>query len=35
MSLEQYNSLMSRILNQWYTLTKLKAEIERREERVY
>ena len=34
MSLEQYNSLMSRILNQWYILAKLRAEIKRRERRV-
>ena len=34
MSLEQYNSLMSEMLNQWCALTKLRAEIERREERV-
>jgi len=34
MSLEQYNSLMSSILNQQYTLTKLRVEIEEREERM-
>ena len=34
MFLEQYNSLMSRMLNQWHALTKLRAEIEGREERV-
>ena len=35
MSLEQYNSLMSRMLNQWHALAKLRAEIEGRKERVY
>ena len=35
MSLEQYNSLMSSMLNQWHALAKLRAEIEGREERVY
>ena len=35
MSLEQYNSLMGSMLNQWYALAKLRAEIERREGRVY
>jgi len=35
MSLEQYNSLMSSMLNQQCTLTKLRAEIEGREERMY
>ena len=35
MSLEQYNSLMSSMLNQQYTLTRLRAEIEEREERMY
>jgi len=35
MSLEQYNSLMSSILNQQYALTKLRAEIEEREGRIY
>ena len=34
MSLEQYNSLMSEMLNQWCALTKLRTEIERREGRV-
>ena len=34
MSLEQYNSLMSGMLKQWHTLTKPRAEIERRERRV-
>ena len=35
MSLDQYNSLMSRMLNQWHALAKLRAEIEGRERRVY
>ena len=35
MSLEQYNSLMSSILNQQYALTKLRAEIKEREGRMY
>jgi len=35
MSLEQYNFLMGSMLNQWYTLAKLRAEIERREGRVH
>jgi len=35
MSLEQYNSLMSRILNQWHALAKLRAEIKGKERRVY
>jgi len=35
MSLKQYNSLISGMLKQWHALTKLRAEIERREERVY
>ena len=35
MSLDQYNSFMSRMLNQQYALAKLKAEMEGREERVY
>ena len=35
MSLEQYNTLMSRMLSQWCTLAKLRAEIEEREGRVY
>ena len=35
MSLEQYNSLMSGMLNQQRALTKLRAEIEKREGRVY
>ena len=34
MSLEQYNSLMSRMLNQQCTLAKLKAEIEGKEGRI-
>jgi len=34
MSLEQYNSLVGRMLNQWHALAKLRAEIEDREERV-
>jgi len=34
MSLEQYNSLMSRMLNQQCTLTKLRVEIEGRKGRV-
>jgi len=34
MSLEQYNSLMSGMLNQWHALAKLRAEIEEREGRV-
>ena len=34
MSLEQYNSLMSSMLDQWHTLAKLRAEIEGREGRV-
>jgi len=34
MFLEQYNSLINGMLNQWYTLAKLRAEIEKREERV-
>ena len=34
MSLEQYNSLMSRMLNQWHALVKLIAEIEGQEGRV-
>jgi len=33
MSLEQYNSLISNMLNQWQALTKLRAELEEREER--
>ena len=33
MSLDQYNSLMSSILNQQYTLTKLKVELEERDRR--
>jgi len=33
MSLEQYNSLISSMLNQWQALTKLRAELEEREER--
>ena len=34
MSLEQYNSLMSNLLNQKYTLAKLRAELEERRERI-
>jgi len=34
MSLEQYNSLMSSMLNQRHALAKLRAEIEGREGRV-
>ena len=34
MSLEQYNSLISGMLNQWHALAKLRAEIEDREGRV-
>ena len=34
MSLEQYNSLMSGMLDQWHALAKLRAEIEEREGRV-
>ena len=34
MSLEQYNSLMSGMLNQWCALAKLRAEIEERKRRV-
>jgi len=34
MSLEQYNSLMGSMLNQWHALAKLRAEIEGREGRV-
>jgi len=35
MSLEQYNFLMDSMLNQWHALAKLRAEIERREGRIY
>jgi len=35
MSLDQYNTLMSGILNQWYALAKLKTVIEDRKKRVY
>ena len=35
MSLEQYNSLMDSMLNQWHALAKLRAEIEGRKGRVY
>ena len=35
MLLEQYNSLMSSMLNQKCTLTKLRAELEEKEEQVY
>ena len=34
MSLEQYNSLMGSMLNQWHALAKLRAEIEGREGKV-
>jgi len=34
MSLEQYNSLMGSMLNQWHALAKLRAEIEEREGRT-
>jgi len=34
MSLDQYNNLMSNMLNQRYALAKLRAELERREERI-
>jgi len=34
MSLEQYNNLMSNMLNQRCTLTKLRAELDGREERL-
>ena len=34
MSLEQYNSLMGSMLNQWHALAKLRGKIERREGRV-
>ena len=34
MSLEQYNSLVGGMLNQWHALAKLRAEIEERERRV-
>jgi len=34
MSLEQYNSLMGSILNQWHALAKLRAEIEGKKGRV-
>ena len=34
MSLEQYNSLMGGMFNQWHTLAKLRAKIEGREGRV-
>ena len=33
MSLEQYNSFMDRMLNQWHALAKLRAEIEGKERR--
>ena len=33
MSLDQYNSLMSSMLNQWHALTKLRAELEKRDRR--
>jgi len=34
MFLEQYNNLMSNMLNQRHALTKLRAELEGREERI-
>ena len=34
MSLDQYNSLMSDMLNEWHALTKLRAELEGREGRL-
>jgi len=34
MSLEQYNKLMSKILNKKHVLTKLRAELEERERRL-
>ena len=34
MSLEQYNSLMGGILNQWHAFAKLRAEIEGKKERI-
>jgi len=33
MSLKQYNQLMNNILNQWWTLTKLRTELEEKEKR--
>ena len=35
MSLEQYNSFMSRMLNQRHALAKLRVEIEGKEGRIY
>jgi len=35
MSLEQYNSLIGRMLNQWCALAKLRVEIKERKRRVY
>jgi len=35
MSQSQYDSLMSNLLNQKYTLAKLRAKIEERRERIY
>jgi len=35
MSLDQYNQLMSNMLNKRYALAKLRAELERREGRLY
>ena len=35
MSLDQYNSLMSSMLNQWCALTKLRAELEGKDGRKY
>ena len=35
MSLDQYNSLMSSMLNQQHTFTKLRAELEGRDGRKY
>jgi len=34
MSLEQYNSLIGGMLNQWCALAKLRAEIEGKKERI-
>jgi len=35
MSLEQYNQLISDMLNQWQTLTKLRAKLKKRKGRKY
>jgi len=35
MSLDQYNKLMSNMLNERYALAKLRAELEGREKRIY